>query len=136
MEEIVITKPIRVLRAGPQNCIADGDKGLISICFSNGLRNAVDATEALDANDARFPDITVNWGVTDVDHWIAIVDCGVGFRGNVSRAFDIGSTNKPGHLGMGLATAQQAMISLSGSVSLIPGDRGLRFEMRWPKNKV
>ena len=36
-------------------------------------------------------------------------------------------------LGMGLATAQQAMTSLGGSVRLVPGDRGVRFEMRWPK---
>ena len=46
---------------------------------------------------------------------------------------EIGSTTKAGHLGMGLATAQQALISLGGSVRLIPAERGVRFEMRWPK---
>lgn len=124
---------VGVLRAGPQECVVDGDKSLVCLCFTNGLRNAIDATIALQIEGDRYPDVTVNWGVTDVDIWIAIVDAGVGFRGNISRAFEIGSTTKAGHLGMGLATAQQAMTSLGGSVRLIPAERGVRFEMRWPK---
>ena len=133
VEEEAVGKSVRVLRAGPQGCIVEGDKGLICLSFVNGLRNAIDATMALDIGDAKYPDITVNWGETDVDAWVTIVDSGIGFRGNVVRAFDIGSTTKQGHLGMGLATAQQAMISMDGNVRLIPGDRGVRFEMRWPK---
>lgn len=125
--------PVVVLRAGPQECTVEADKGLVCLGFTNGLRNAIDATLALAVEDARYPDITVNWGVTDKDVWIAIVDTGVGFRGNITRAFEIGSTNKAGHLGMGLATAQQAMTSLGGSIRLIPAERGVRFEMRWPK---
>lgn len=131
--EEVGQKPIGVLRAGPQETVVEGDKGLICLAFVNGLRNAIDATLALPGEDGRYPEITVNWGATDIDVWVAIVDAGVGFRGSLSRAFEIGSTTKSGHLGMGLATAQQAMTSLGGSVRLIPGDRGVRFEMRWPK---
>ncbi|ESZ86873.1 MAG: hypothetical protein Q27BB25_11975 [Blastomonas sp. CACIA14H2] len=131
--EEVGQKPIGVLRAGPQETVVEGDKGLVCLAFVNGLRNAIDATLALPVEDERYPEITVNWGTTDIDVWVAIVDAGVGFRGSLSRAFEIGSTTKAGHLGMGLATAQQAMTSLDGSVRLIPGDRGVRFEMRWPK---
>lgn len=131
--EEVRQNPVVVLRAGPQETVVEGDKGLVCLAFVNGLRNAIDATLALPIEDERYPEITVNWGVTDVDVWIAVVDAGVGFRGSVSRAFEIGSTTKAGHLGMGLATAQQAMTSLGGSVRLIPGERGVRFEMRWPK---
>ncbi|QEH80980.1 HAMP domain-containing histidine kinase [Sphingomonas sp. C8-2] len=131
--EEVGQKPVGVLRAGPQETVVEGDKGLVCLAFVNGLRNAIDATLALPVEDERYPEITVNWGTTDIDVWVAIVDAGVGFRGNLSRAFEIGSTTKAGHLGMGLATAQQAMTSLGGSVRLIPGERGLRFEMRWPK---
>lgn len=127
------TGPVGVLRAGPQEFTVEADKGLICLSFTNGLRNAIDATLALSAEDGHYPDITVNWGITDKDVWIAIVDAGVGFRGNVARAFEIGSTTKAGHLGMGLATAQQAMTSHGGSVRLIPAERGVRFEMRWPK---
>jgi nitrogen fixation/metabolism regulation signal transduction histidine kinase len=133
IEEEAGAGPVSILRAGPHECTVEADKGLICLGFTNGLRNAIDATLALAVEDARYPDIAVNWGVTDKDVWIAIVDSGVGFRGNVARAFEIGSTTKAGHLGMGLATAQQAMTSLNGSVRLIPGDRGVRFEMRWPK---
>ncbi|ODT90813.1 MAG: hypothetical protein ABS86_03315 [Sphingobium sp. SCN 64-10] len=133
VEEEAAGKPVRVLRAGPQDCTVEGDKGLICLSFVNGLRNAIDATKALETENDKYPDITVNWGATDIDAWVAIVDSGVGFRGNVARAFDIGSTTKAGHLGMGLATAQQAMTSMDGSVRLIPGERGVRFEMRWPK---
>lgn len=131
--EEVGQKPVSVLRAGPQETIVEGDKGLVCLAFVNGLRNAIDATLALPVEDKRNPEITVNWGVTDIDVWVAIVDGGIGFRGSLPRAFEIGSTTKAGHLGMGLATAQQAMTSLGGSVRLIPGERGVRFEMRWPK---
>ncbi len=126
-------KPVSVLRAGPQQTVVEGDKGLVGLAFANGLRNAVDATLALAVENKKYPEITVNWGVTDVDVWVAIVDSGIGFRGNLTRAFEIGSTTKAGHLGMGLATAQQAMTSLGGTVRLIPGEIGVRFEMRWPK---
>jgi signal transduction histidine kinase len=131
--EEVSQKPVGVLRAGPQETVVEGDKGLVCLAFVNGLRNAIDATLALSVEDDRYPEITVNWGATDIDVWVAIVDAGIGFRGSLSRAFEIGSTTKAGHLGMGLATAQQAMTSLGGSVRLIPGERGVRFEMRWPK---
>lgn len=133
VEDEAAGTPIRVLRAGPQDCIVEGDKGLIYLCFINGLRNAIDATTALEVENDLYPYITVNWGATDIDAWVSIVDSGIGFRGNIARAFDIGSTTKAGHLGMGLATAQQAMTSMDGSVRLIPGERGVRFEMRWPK---
>ncbi|MEH6714289.1 HAMP domain-containing sensor histidine kinase [Parasphingorhabdus flavimaris] len=133
IDEEVGEKPVSILRAGPQETIVDSDKGLVCLAFVNGLRNAIDATLAVAIEGENYPEITVNWGVTDIDVWIAIVDSGVGFRGILSRAFEIGSTTKAGHLGMGLATAQQAMTSLGGSALLIPGDRGARFEMRWPK---
>jgi signal transduction histidine kinase len=129
----VIEMPIGVLRAGPQDTVVEGDKGLVYLAFVNGLRNAIEATLALPVEDGSYPDVTVNWGATDIDAWVAIVDAGIGFRGSLSRALEIGSTTKAGHLGMGLATAHQAITSLGGSIRLIPGAQGMRFEMRWPK---
>ena len=134
--EQAVQKPVNVLRAGPLDITVDGDTGLVCLAFVNGLRNAIDATRALPDDAVDSAAITVNWGVTDVDAWIAIVDGGIGFRGNLAKAFEIGSTTKAGHLGMGLATAPQAMTSLGGSVRLIPGDRGVRFEMRWPGKRA
>lgn len=136
VDEEISGRSIGLLRAGPQDCLVEGDQGLIYLGFINGLRNAIDATKALSVEDDNYPDIIVNWGTTDIDNWVSIVDSGIGFRGNLTRAFDIGSTTKANHLGMGLATAQQAMTSMDGSVRLIPGERGVRFEMRWPKAGV
>lgn len=135
-EEVGKECPIRILRAGPRGCIVEGDRSLIYLGFANGLRNAIDATNALDPHNEKYPDIVVNWGITDIDNWVAIVDEGIGFHGNVARAFEIGSSTKAGHLGMGLATAQQAMTSMDGTIRLIPTERGVRFEMRWPKAGV
>jgi signal transduction histidine kinase len=122
---------ITILRAGAQPCVVEGDATLISLCVSNGLRNAVEATQA--AGHTTDAPITVTWGTTDIDNWVAILDSGIGFKGNLKRAMDIGTTTKKGHLGMGLAIANQAMGSMSGQLLLVPNERGVRFEIRWPK---
>lgn len=87
---------IQFQKSGPQHCIVEGDSSLVSLCLINGLRNAVDATVATDADYPNLP-IVISWGTTDKDYWISIVDVGIGFKGNLTRAFDIGSTTKPDH---------------------------------------
>ncbi|MGB9366217.1 MAG: HAMP domain-containing sensor histidine kinase [Xanthobacteraceae bacterium] len=124
---------LQVLRAGPIQCVVEGDSSLISLCVSNGLRNAVEATTAAGAPLDQVP-ITVSWGSTDIDYWVSIVDQGIGFKGVLQKAFDIGSTTKEGHLGMGLAIVFQSMASMSGKATLVPNERGVRFEVRWPKS--
>lgn len=131
INEAVVPERIAIQKAGPQPCIVHGDIGLVSLAFSNGLRNAIEATVEV-GEDADRVAIAVNWGTTDDSCWISIVDSGIGIKGNIAQAFEVGSTTKSGHLGMGLATAAQAMTSLSGSVSLVPNSRGVRFEIRWP----
>lgn len=130
IEEALVPEGIQIQKAGPQHCIIEGDISLISLCLTNGLRNAVDATVDTGADYARLP-ITVAWGTTDKDHWVSIVDLGIGFKGNLARAFDIGTTSKAHHFGMGLAIASQAMASMNGKVMLVPNERGVRFELRW-----
>jgi signal transduction histidine kinase len=125
---------IHIQKAGPQPYVVEGDSSLISICINNGLRNAVEATAATQGDLKNLP-ITIAWGQTDVDYWLSIVDLGIGFKGNLQRAVEMGTTTKPGHLGMGLATADQALTSLAGKLILVPNQRGVRFEMRWPKSK-
>jgi signal transduction histidine kinase len=129
--EVPIPDGLIVHRRGPHPFVVEGDASLIKLCLSNGLRNAIEATVA--TGDLAARPITITWNGTDVDNWIAIVDNGIGFKGNLKRAFDIGTTTKAGHFGMGLAIADQAMSSLSGTLNLVPSDRGIRFEMRWPK---
>ena len=121
---------LEVQPSGPQPCIVEGDSSLISLAFCNGLRNAIEATVAAGGNLTDRP-IVVTWQTTNVECWISIVDVGIGFRGNLERAFQIGPTTK-GPLGMGLAIAEQSVASMV-RVIFVPNERGVRFEMRWPK---
>jgi signal transduction histidine kinase len=132
ISEVPTPEGISIQKSGPQPCIVDGDKGLLSLSFLNGLRNAIEATAALGQADDVRP-VVVAWGSTNNDYWVSVVDVGIGFRGNLQRALDIGTTTKPGHLGMGLAIAKQAMSSMGGRILIVPNDRGVRFEMRWPQ---
>ena len=133
VQETVLPEGVHIRKAGQQPCVVDGDSSLISLCLNNGLRNAVEATVASQGDLKALP-ITVAWGQTDIDCWISIVDQGVGFKGNLQRAVEMGKTTKPGHLGMGLAIANQALTSMAGKLTLVPNQRGVRFEMRWPKS--
>jgi len=132
IQESPVSESIHIQKAGPLQCIVAGDSGLIAMCLNNGLRNAIEATSALSAH-TKSPPITIAWGQTDIDYWVSIVDSGVGFKGNLQRAFEMGTTTKQGHLGMGLAIANQALSSMGGTLLLLPNARGVRFEMRWPK---
>ena len=122
---------VAIHKSGPQPLVVQGDSSLITLCLANGLRNAIEATSALNTDLSSNP-INVTWGQTDIDNWIAVVDVGIGFKGNLQRAFEMGTTTKSGHLGMGLAIARQAISSLSGKLMLVPSERGMKFEMRWP----
>jgi signal transduction histidine kinase len=133
IQETAVPEGVHIQKAGQQPCVVDGDISLISLCLNNGLRNAVEATLATQGDLKALP-ITVAWGQTDIDCWISIVDLGIGFKGNLQRAVEMGKTTKPGHLGMGLAIANQALTSMAGKLTLVPNQRGVRFEMRWPKS--
>ena len=132
IQESQVSGSVHIQKAGPLQCVVAGDSGLIAMSLNNGLRNAIEATSALSA-DTKSPPITIAWGQTDIDYWVSIVDSGVGFKGNLQRAFEMGTTTKQGHLGMGLAIANQALGSMGGKLLLVPNARGVRFEMRWPK---
>jgi signal transduction histidine kinase len=106
----------------------------VKLVVANGLRNAIEATESLSEIIDASNRVVVSWGETDRDYWIAIVDWGPGLPLGFDRIFDIGSTTKKDHLGMGLAIAERAALSLSGNVSVTPReDKGTRYEFRWPR---
>lgn len=132
IQDVAAPEGLQIVKSGQQPCIVEGDRSLVSMCLANGLRNAVEATIVAGGELSALP-LTVAWGTTDRDQWISVVDLGIGFKGNLQRAFDIGTTTKAGHLGMGLAIANQAIVSMGGRLMLVPNDRGVRFEMRWPK---
>lgn len=121
----------RVSFAGSQPTMVQGDPALIAVAVTNTLRNAIEASLPV-ATDSHKPPIIVNWGVTDRENWISIIDEGTGFGGNIAGAFEIGSSTK-GHSGHGLPAAKAAMLSLSGKIEMIPQeDRGCAVNLSWP----
>jgi signal transduction histidine kinase len=129
-----VGRHVRVDLAGSSPLLLVGDSSLVELALSNGIRNAIEAVELTGAGE-ELPPVVVTWGETDRDFWIAVLDRGMGPPAAANRAFEIGSTTKKGHLGMGLATARQAIQSLGGEVNLTARGEGggARFDLRWPK---
>lgn len=118
--------------AGPRPLIVFGEPARVRLAFANGLRNAIEATLALEDGSERK--VVVNWGVDEEQYWISVVDEGPGVRGSLDGMFAIGRTTKHDHFGMGLPLARQAMLALGGQVTLAPSAQGgARFEIRWER---
>lgn len=121
----------RISFAGTQPTMVQGDPALIAVAVTNILRNAIEASLPV-AGDSQKPPIIVNWGMTDRESWISVIDEGIGFGGNIAGAFEIGSSTK-GHSGHGLPAAKAAMQSLSGKIEMIPQeDKGCVVNLSWP----
>ena len=129
---VVGDQPVDISLYGTKPFIISSDQALPSFALSNGIRNAVEAVVALGSNEPH--PIIINWGETDIDYWVAVIDRGVGIVGSVGSAFGIGQTTKRGHSGFGLAVARQAIEALGGSCTLQPAaEGGAHFEIRWEK---
>jgi signal transduction histidine kinase len=128
--EVRQERHVEITVHGPKPMMTNADPKLLRLAIANGLRNAFDATEALDPG-ARKP-VVVTWGVTDINHWISVIDGGIGLAHSPERAFEIGRTTKRGHSGFGLAIARQAMETLGGSASIEPATGGgAQYELKW-----
>ncbi len=126
-------KRVRPARFDP--VVIVGPSGAIRIAFANGLRNAMDAIDA--RPDPENGEVVINWGLTDQDAWISILDNGIGLPEGSHRVFDFGVTTKPKseHFGFGLSISAQAMQSAGGTVDLTPrSNGGTSFVVRWPKD--
>jgi signal transduction histidine kinase len=118
---------------GPKPQVIMGAGSYIKLILTNAVRNAVEATKDLPVKEP----VVVSWGVTDRDYWITVLDRGRGLPATRGKIFEIGSTTKKDHLGMGLVLARQAGLSINGRITLGPRKpSGTHFEFRWPKSST
>lgn len=118
---------------GSRPFVIKGDPALIRMVVVNGLRNAVEAQQS-SARPAEPHAVTISWGDTDVDYWVAILDHGDGIAGPTETAFEIGTSTKKNHTGFGLAIARQAVETMIGALVLEPAkDGGALYTARWRK---
>lgn len=122
-----------IARSGPEPLTVIGDRVLVQMILDNGLRNAIEATSGL-SMATGLSSVIVTWGATDRDFFCSILDRGMGLPTAIHKIFEIGSTTKKGHLGMGLALARQAARTVRGQLSVAPRrDGGVSFDFRWPR---
>jgi signal transduction histidine kinase len=121
--------PPRIELHGRAPFFVVADVSLVRMALANALKNAIEATKDAGSTAA----VVVTWESTDRDVWLAVLDRGIGPPLGREQLFEVGSSTKPGHLGLGLALAKQGLTSLGGSVELNRSEAGVtRFEARWP----
>ncbi len=132
VSEPIGSSSVEVSLLGTKPMLITSDPALLRLAISNGIRNAAEAV-ICSSGEEPHP-IIVNWGETDVDYWVAVLDRGPGVVGPIESAFDIGKTTKKEHSGFGLAIARQAVETLGGVCMLQPAkEGGARFEIRWER---
>lgn len=118
---------------GPKPFVITSDPALIRMVVGNGIRNAVEAVESAKPAPQEHA-VVINWGETDADYWVSVLDTGPGITGPVESAFEIGKSTKKRHSGFGLAIARQAVNTLTGIVTLEPArDGGAVYTARWKR---
>jgi signal transduction histidine kinase len=137
IEEVIaaerVDHVVPIESAGAKPMVILGASSYIQLILGNAVRNALEASKGMPLKEA----IVVTWGSTDRDYFIAVLDRGCGLPAATQKIFEIGTTTKKDHLGMGLALARQAATSLNGKITLGPREpSGTRFEFRWPKVKT
>ena len=107
---------------------------LVEVALANAIRNAIEAVLAVEERSYRG--IILNWGITNTDSWIVLLDEGCGLPAGIDRLMEPGVSTKPKdrcNLGMGLPIAQRAIQSIQGTLQLTPRSKvGVSCEIRWP----
>ena len=129
---------VAVALARHEPVVTVGDPALVEMALVNALRNAVEAI--LDQPECHRGPVILNWGVTDTDSWIAVLDEGGGLPQGLDRLAQPGVSTKDKkseHVGMGLPIAQQAIDSMGGTFRLAPRTGGgVSCVIRWPSGDL
>ena len=83
--------------------VTKGDPILVELAVANALRNAIEAV--LEVPDAHRNGVILNWGVTDTDSWVVVLDEGCGLPMGWHRLVD------PGNSTRGCRQSRSVMIS-------------------------
>lgn len=127
---------VHLILARSEPVVTFGDRTLVALAVANALRNAGEAVLA--RTDGERGDVIVNWGTTDSDSWIVVLDEGCGLPEGWDRVDEPGTSTKSkadDHFGMGLPIAKRAIESMRGSLRLTPRSGvGVSCEIRWPRD--
>lgn len=118
---------------GSRPFLIKSDPSLVRMVVVNGIRNAVEAQQGA-SEQPNAHAVTISWGESDVDYWLAVLDNGIGLTGPIETAFEVGNSTKKDHIGFGLTIARQAVETMIGSLTLEPAKRGgALYTARWRK---
>lgn len=118
---------------GSRPFLIKSDPSLVRMVVVNGIRNAVEAQQEA-SEQPNVHAVTISWGDSDVDYWLAVLDHGAGLTGPIETAFEIGNSTKKNHIGFGLAIARQAVETMIGSLTIEPAKHGgALYTARWRK---
>ena len=134
-DQIPKRKIIKFLLPRREPVVTTGDRALIELVVKNVITNAVEANMAV--QDPQRNEVILNWGVTDKDSWIMVLDEGCGLPEGKDRLAQPGTSTKKGqdNLGMGLPIALQAIKNMEGSFTLAPRPvAGVSCIIRWPRS--
>lgn len=121
------------ISVGGPSLIVQTDSRLLMLALRNGLRNALEAVQTLSEADRS---IVITWGRSAGGFFSVILDNGPGLPLSAIHAIGAGVSTKNTHKGIGLSLAQQAALSLSGSLILSNREEGgVRFEIRCPEGR-
>jgi len=112
--------------------VISGDRDLLELAVRPLLTNAIEAVLSVaPAPPARS--VMLSYGTEQAAYYIAIIDAGPGLAAGV-ESLAPGVSTKKGHFGLGLETAQTAIESLGGWLTL-EGNRqgGATAILRWPR---
>jgi signal transduction histidine kinase len=125
---------IEILDRGPRPFLVLGDRRLLELAVRTALINACEAILEFGSTSDRS--IVVAWDRTERDVWVAVIDEGPGLPDDLVDPFEFATTTKNAerHLGVGLAVARRAAMTLGGRAELRQGPLvGATFEVRWPQ---